>query len=276
MWRLRKARVFSRHECFLGSPLGEYPRVVHRDLYKKWIKQPQPVAMPKTAFIPSPSLRIAPHGAQPATLASAVTEKLRDDILNGLYSAGQKLLIGTLRERYDVSTSPVREALNRLASVGLVQQVDQRGFRVAPLGSEDLLELNRTRCMVNALVVADAITHGTQEWEEAVALAYHRLWRCPMLLPTGQVNREWELLHRKFHAAIIATCPSRWLRDFHELLFDCADRHRRASAQRVDQEGSNASHREIMEAVVSRDTERAVALLNDSIRVHLVDVAPES
>lgn len=202
---------------------------------------------------------------QTATLASTVFERLREDILEGYFPPGEKLRIGALQERYDVGASPVREALNRLMSISLVQQVDRRGFRVQPMAAEDLLELNRTRCWVNEVVIRESVAHGDEAWEEAIVLAYHRLWRCPMFLPAGQVNREWELLHRKFHASLIAACPSKWMRDFHEVLFDRADWARRASARELDQEASLEDHRQIMDAVLRRDVALGVALLNKAI-----------
>jgi len=207
------------------------------------------------------------ESSRSATLASTVFERLREDILEGRFQPGEKLRIGVLQERYEVGASPIREALNRLSSISLVQQVDRRGFRVLPLGADDQMELNRTRCWVNEIVIRESIAHGGDAWEEAIVLAYHRLWRCPMFLPAGQVNREWELLHRKFHAALIAACPSRWMRDFHEALFDHADWARRASTHRFDPAGALADHRAIMDAVLGRDVALAVGLLNKAINL---------
>lgn len=205
------------------------------------------------------------ESSQPATLASTVFERLREDILEGHFRPGEKLRISALEARYEVGASPIREALNRLMSISLVQQVDRRGFRVLSLGAEDQMELNRTRCWVNEIVIREAIAHGDDIWEETIVLAFHRLWRCPMLLSGGQMNREWELLHRKFHAALIAACPSKWMRDFHEVLFDRADWARRDSMSRIDQPTSLAEHRAIMDAVLSRDVALAVSLLNKAI-----------
>jgi DNA-binding GntR family transcriptional regulator len=202
---------------------------------------------------------------QSATLASRVFERLREDILEGRLAPGEKLRIEALQERYGVGASPLREALNRLISVRLVEQVERRGFRVAPLSEDDLLELSRARKLINEVIVRESVTHGGDGWEEQLVFAFHRLWRCPMTLPSGQANPEWELLHRKFHEALIAACPTRWLRDFHELLFDCADRYRRLNVRRLDPTHTLDEHRLIMEAAISRDAPRTVQLLNEAI-----------
>lgn len=218
--------------------------------------------MPKKA-----SSDLADAGPAPVTLASAVFEKLRLDILEGRIPPGEKLRIEALRDRYAVGASPLREALNRLTAMHLVEQVDQRGFRVPPVSVEEFDELSRTRCWVNEIAVREAIQRGDEQWEEAVVLAFHRLWRTPPLLEDGHLNREWEVLHRRFHSALIAACPSKWMRQFHETLFDYADRHRHLYASRgSDPAHTVEEHRAIMEAVVQRDADRAVKLLNDAIR----------
>ena len=161
--------------------------------------------------------------------------------------------------------APIREALNRLISVRLVEQVERRGFRVATLSSNDLLDLIRARRLLNEVVVRESLLHGDEAWEEQLVFAHHRMWRCPMTIASGHTNREWEFLHRRFHAALITACPSKWLLDFHELLFDSADRHRRLNVRRLDADFTRVEHREIMEAALSRDVALTVRLLNDSI-----------
>jgi len=202
---------------------------------------------------------------QAATLASIVFERLREDILESRWLPGEKLRIEALQTHYDVGASPIREALNRLSSVGLVEQVERRGFRVATLSDDDLLDLVRARRLLNEVVVRESLLNADEAWEEKVVFAYHRMWRCPMTTASGHTNREWELLHRKFHASIIAACPSKRLLDFHEQLFDSADRHRRRNVRNLDEEFTRVEHREMMEAAVSRDIPLTIKLLNDSI-----------
>ncbi|QDF97117.1 hypothetical protein CJ010_11555 [Azoarcus sp. DD4] len=198
-----------------------------------------------------------------STLTSSVFERLRNDILEGKLPPNEKLRIEALRERYQVGASPIREALNRLSSLRLVEQSDQRGFRVTEVTQESLLELARTRCWISEIAIREAILNGDTAWEEDIALAFHRLWRHPLDLDKQGPDREWEQLHRKFHSALIAACPSHWIRDFHEQLFDYADRHRHlAATMGGPRRDPTAEHREIMEAVVKRDIPRSIELLN--------------
>jgi GntR family transcriptional regulator, carbon starvation induced regulator len=71
------------------------------------------------------------------------------------------------------------------------------------------------------------------------------------------------LLHRRFHTALIAACPSHWILDFHETLFDLSDRVRHLSTREDrDSRDVKGEHQAIMEAVASRDTATAIELLN--------------
>ena len=63
-----------------------------------------------------------------STLASTVYHQLRDDLLRGVLETESKLRVEWVVSRYGAGASPVREALNRLASEGLLGRHDQRGF----------------------------------------------------------------------------------------------------------------------------------------------------
>jgi GntR family carbon starvation induced transcriptional regulator len=74
----------------------------------------------------------ADGGAEDArTFAQAVQARLADDILSGRLAPGARLRLQSLCETYEVSMSPLREALAGLAGRRLVAQEGQRGFRVA-------------------------------------------------------------------------------------------------------------------------------------------------
>jgi DNA-binding GntR family transcriptional regulator len=222
--------------------------------------------MPKRSI--APRLVTLEGAAEPRageTLASAAYQRLREDIINGRHEAGSKLRIQELCERYEVGPSPLREALNRLSRDGLVSLSDHKGFSVTPLSRAHLEELTKTRCWLNDLALRESMRRGGREWEEGVVLAYHRLSRSPRYTSqearnSGAFNSTWEQAHRAFHSSLIAACGSRWLIDFCEQLFDAADRYRHLS--RVPTSGPRRDeHKEMVNAVVARDADKAVALL---------------
>lgn len=210
------------------------------------------------------------------TLASAVYRKLRREIICAQFPRGQKLRTQQLCARYGAGLSPIREALNRLASDGLVNQSDQRGFSLSPLSREHLAELTRTRCWLNELALRESIARGDGAWEENIVLAYHRMSRLPRQLPDHGDNPSREDAHRAFHSSLIAACGSRWLIRYCEQLFDAADCYRHLSrmthARRKLRENE---HREIMDAVLARNADKAVKLLLGQFR-HTAELAQEN
>jgi GntR family transcriptional regulator, carbon starvation induced regulator len=203
------------------------------------------------------------------TIATAVYRTIREDVLRGALAPGAKLRVDELCARYEASGSPVREALNRLASEGLVERNDQRGFFVARATIEELRELVKTRCWVEALALRESIANATQEWEEGIVLAAHRLARTRRSLGDDRylVNPEWETLHAAYHHALIANCGSRVLLDFCADLRDRADRYRQlAAASSYPKRNEGTEHAAIQAAVLGRETDKAIELLNRHYR----------
>ena len=199
-----------------------------------------------------------------ATRASAVYERLRTDIAHGVLTPGSKLRVTAMCERYDVGASPLREALNRLSSEGLVARSDQRGFSVAPLNWEELPILTRNRVQLESLALDESITHRDAAWEHELALLVHRLSRTPRSLAEDHYvpNLEWEILHRDFHRTLLARCSSRWLKMFCETLTDESYRFRQLAAGRVfSSRNEHAEHVAIFEAAINGKTDEAIRLL---------------
>ena len=196
------------------------------------------------------------------THASSVHERLRADILSGRLPPG-RLPIRTLMERYGIGQTPLREALNRLAAAGLLRAEDQRGFAIPGISAAELEELTRTRCWLEERALRESIAAATEAWEESLLLAGHRLSRTPRTLDAGLLNPAWEERHRDFHERLIGNCGSRWLVGFCRQLTDRHQRYRHLAAGRsIAQRDVDAEHRAILDAVLRRDADAAVALLD--------------
>src|ERR1700751_2802644 len=98
------------------------------------------------AATPSPHEETA--GEESRTFAQAVQTQLAEDILNGRLAPGTRLRLQALCDSYQVSMSPLREALAGLTGRGLVVQEGQRGFSVATISSDDLRDVTETRIHV--------------------------------------------------------------------------------------------------------------------------------
>ena len=80
-----------------------------------------------------------------ASRTSQIYEALKQELLDGLHPPRSKMHIDQIAERFGVSLSAVREALSRLTSDRLVVAEPQRGFTVAPVSAEDLIDLTEVR-----------------------------------------------------------------------------------------------------------------------------------
>jgi len=210
-----------------------------------------------------------PGGTQSAPLAfksltASVANALQRDIVSGRYRPGEKLPIVKLAKSYGVSPGAVREALSRLISEGLVEFNEQRGFRAAPVSQAALMDIARTRVLIDAHALREAVRLGDVDWEADVLAMQHRLANCPLRDETSPgVREEWQRLHRVFHRTLIAACGSEWLMRFHDLLFDQAVRYRSlASTYALDlRRDVRAEHAEIVDAVIARDAAAAAAAI---------------
>ena len=147
-------------------------------------------------MVTTSALRLA-SPASPSTQASTVYDRLREDLLSGKLEPGRKLQMRFLTEMYQTGQTPLREALNRLTADGLVECREQRGFYVADISRNELIELTKTRCWVKSLALRESMAAANPQWEELL-LAAHRLGRTPRSLNSEHFedNPEWERLHR--------------------------------------------------------------------------------
>lgn len=197
------------------------------------------------------------------TQTESLVEALRLDIVKGSLKPGDRLGMAALQTRYDVGLSPLREALSRLTSLGLVTSEGQRGFRVARVSPADLLDLMKTMVWVEATALNSAILQGDRDWEAELLAAAHRLGITGNDKTDARFfEDDWEDRHGKFHLALVAACRAPRLLEYRALLWDNVKRYRLLSA--FYERGTrdiDGEHRGLVEAVLSRDAPKAVQLM---------------
>ena len=205
----------------------------------------------------------------PKTLADEAYRKIRDDIIAGRLEPGDKLQPDSLKEAYGIGLSPVREALSRLASDGLVHGEGQRGFHVATVSIEELLDVADLRCQFSILALQRSIARGGESWESGVVAAYYQLNKLVEHMRADPVTYadDWERRNRAFHAALEGACGSPWLMHFCEILYDQSERYRRRFVRYPEIRGEiYEEHKQIMDAALARDEATACRILDRHIR----------
>jgi len=200
--------------------------------------------------------------------ASLVMTRLKNDILNGYFVPGEKLLMSRLKERYHVGISPLREALSQLIIEQLVVVENQRGFKVHPISLAEMLDIYQTRAEIEALCLGLALEHGDDEWEAGIVAAAHKLQKYQDFVE--QDPQEWELRHQAFHRAIASGCNSPALLQVRQSLYEKASRYRNlwlnnTLSNQSEFEANHQQHSELVAVLMARDRVKAKALIKDHL-----------
>ncbi|WP_322060151.1 GntR family transcriptional regulator [Paraburkholderia sp. J63] len=218
-------------------------------------------------------IRLGNAGAgSPRTMASALADAILADIVTGALPPGSKLKIRGLADRYCAGVIPVREAVSRLATSGLVEAEDQRGFRVTQVSLQDLEDVTSARQRIESEALRRAIENTGLEWEGAVIAAWHQVNSLPVFVgEIPRMNPAWEQAHHTFHVTLLACCRSDWLRRFAATLQNHTARywHLLLRDGHAGHSPLAQEHEDIVKAVLLRDADRACALLRDHLATPL-------
>lgn len=99
----------------------------------------------------------------PRTVKKTLIEKLRAEIIQGVYIPGQHLRLEEIASRFDVSTMPVREALRDLETEGLVTIFPHRGATITRLSVDDLQDIYEIRATLEAMATRLAVPRMTED-----------------------------------------------------------------------------------------------------------------
>ena len=212
------------------------------------------------------------------TQASSVYDRIQHDILTGHLKPGERLRLKDLIEVYETGNSPLREALNRLSSNGLVVREENRGFSVPHASLSELEELIRARCWLEEIALRESIANGDEEWEERIVLAFHWLrqaWESRKLDRKGDQS-DWANRHKSFHLTMLSACNSQILLEYCDQLQARTYRYRNlAEVVEYRELHELDEHAALLDAVLERNVDKALALLHQHFKVTL-DILKET
>ncbi|OKL45780.1 GntR family transcriptional regulator [Pseudovibrio exalbescens] len=200
----------------------------------------------------------------PGSLIDSAEAYLREDILTGRLQPGQRLKIKELSEHLGIGPTPLREALSKLASNGLVHSESHKGFFVPPVSVAELEDLIEQRIALERSILAASIAEGDLEWEARVEYAFDALTQAEthkMPDPRRQWLL-WENCNSDFHKALISGARSKWGPILLDVLYDQTERYRGLKYPNLSYaEQAREDHIKLKDAALSRDIESAVALI---------------
>jgi DNA-binding GntR family transcriptional regulator len=194
------------------------------------------------------------------TKAEVAYELVREQVLRGDLVPGAVIPQAALARELGVSTTPLREALRRLMTEGLVELDAHRDARVTRLTVEEARDLIEIRRSLDPLAAGLAAERRTRD---DLALIRET---ADELLPLRTDPGPAELLtHRRFHVAIYTASHNQMLVQTLDGLWDKADRYRRLALEdgrtEEDLDRTHTEHLAMVDAIAAGDSTAATAVM---------------
>lgn len=193
------------------------------------------------------------------TLGDQIYAILREDIISQRIKCGEKLTLKALQDRFDISSTPIREAIKRLSQEGLVEHVTNVGAKVIDINEKDITEIYDFCSVLDSAALKYAMK--INEYEELV----YELENCIKSQEISLNNND--IADFKLHSD-----------NFHDILYKYANNSRLYDAARsirsqftiltnkyqnyVNAETTVLSeHKELLEAIKSKNVENASSIM---------------
>ncbi len=202
------------------------------------------------------------------TRSAAVAETLRDALRSGEYAPGERLHEERLTVRLGVSRTPVRAALQLLATEGLLDHAPNRGYSVRAYSLAEIMNAYEVRAVLEGLAARMAAERGLNDMERdslerALADGDHIL---AAGTPAAEHKASYSAANALFHETIHAAAESRMLAEMVRL---CQQVPVSSPRHVVDFEGDvrrrHDDHHRIFEAIIGREAWRAELLMRDHV-----------
>lgn len=196
--------------------------------------------------------------------ASTLKEALEQDIVTGQLAPGTRLEEMGLANRFGVSRTPVREALNQLASIGLVEIRPRRGAVVAAFGLKEMMDMFEVMAELEGMCGQLAARRMGGDERKKLAQCHEQ---ARPFAETEDHNGYYDA-NVCFHECIYQGSRNTYLADQTRALRNRLAPYRRLQLlQRQRLSESFAEHGQILEAISDGDEIRAKKLLSEHVTV---------
>ncbi|MFF9175103.1 GntR family transcriptional regulator [Streptomyces sp. NPDC014793] len=197
-----------------------------------------------------------------SSVRGQILDALRAALVAGELRPGEVYSAPALGERFGVSATPVREAMQQLTLEGAVEVVPNRGFRVMERGARELAELAEVRALLEVPVMLRlARTVSAERWAELRPLAEDTVRAASSGCPATYAESD-----RAFHRAVLSLAGNA------QLVRMAEDLHRRSQwpaaggpvrLGRADLLADAAEHTALLDALIARDLDVVRDLVGD-------------
>ena len=206
------------------------------------------------------SVETSPPTQGSRLLRDTVYEQLRADLISCALAPGTEIREAELAARFDMSKSPVRDALMRLEREGLVITLPRQGYRVAPVSLTDVLDMFQLRAALERACVERIVTYASQEQLDELNAFRH--------FDASAWDGGFIAYNRAFHRRLAQLGANTRMRD---QLIDLIDLMERAvfmslnNVKKGDPQPLVDEHGDIIDALQARALKRAQRLVEQHI-----------
>lgn len=208
------------------------------------------------------------------TATDRVRQALADSIVRGEIGPGVTLDEASLAERFQVSRTPIREAIRQLEAIGFAEARPHRGAVVPYFTPEKLTEMFGVMAEMEALCARYAATSITASERQLLVEAHKACWEAAH---AGEIDVYYET-NLRFHEVIYAMSHNSFLAEITLSVRNRVAPFRRAQFRSIGRLLSSVNeHDAVVKAILAGDGEAAAAAMRDHMRVvrtSVGDVAP--
>jgi GntR family transcriptional regulator, vanillate catabolism transcriptional regulator len=204
-----------------------------------------------------------------ATLSADLAERIRQDLLDGLFASGTRINEVTLSRQLEVSRTPLRAALQMLAGEGLLNYTPNRGFTVRAFPLSEIVDAYEMRALAEGLAARLAAERGLSD--EARMKIEEALTHGDQILANENgpnVQRtEYAAINEVFHTIIHEAASSRLVADVLRLCHQIpqASAHNIIAFQIDDIRERHRFHHRIYDAILAREPREAENLMRQHV-----------
>lgn len=197
------------------------------------------------------------------SMTNAVLESLRNDINNCIYESGQFVTEAEISQKFNVSKTPAREALNYLCQEGLLDKIPRKGYIVKSLSLAEVQNLFQFRNILERASVELAVRYASEQELQTLS----ELARAKLDPAAEDIARQYHDLNNNFHISVAKLSRNPYLINALQNVLNLLRRDLFTDMRRNSLEKALEAHVLVAQAMIDRDLERALRITTDQIDV---------
>lgn len=198
-----------------------------------------------------------------ASTSKLVYDILLEDIINGTLACGTPIKQSQISDDFGLSRTPVRDAINTLIEDGYIERTDTNSLRVYVLNTNDYSELLQFRTQLETLSIKLASLHLTKADLASMTDSQEKLKNAS---EKNDIEHALEA-DEQFHLALIQAGRNEYVIHAYSEILEKIRFYRRIISSRQNWFSTYRLHQNIIEAIVQRNAEEGIQLLEKHLSI---------